>query len=171
MSVPASQVRTRIMERIDAFFRSRFKNGGGAPKITLLLLRLHHCMIRIRVEVAREHDLTVGALFTLMTLRAARPDDPITPGELREATLMTSGGMTKVLRSLEDRGLIVRRQHPTDARSTILALSDAGLALVDGILPALDQRDRALLVDPLTREEAGELMHLLEKLDAAAGAF
>jgi len=39
--------------------------------------------------------------------------------------------MTKVLASLEDKGLVRREAHPTDKRQAIIALTDVGAELLD----------------------------------------
>lgn len=168
MSALSALPRTRLIERIDAFFQSRREGEFGTGQISRLLFRIHHGMVRSRADVAREYDLTNASLLALVMLRACYPDDPVTPSELGEATMLTSGGMTKVLHTLEHRGLLTRRHHPSDARSSMLVLSEAGVALVDEILPVVSKRDKALLLDPLTDEEAAELARLLGKLDAAS---
>ena len=169
MSALTAVPRTRLIERIDAFFRVSREGQSDAGQITRLLFRLHHSMVRARAEIAREYDLTNAGLIALFMLRACYPDEAVRPSELGEATMLTSGGMTKVLHSLEDRGLVTRQPHPSDARSSMLVLSEAGLALVEEIMPVVGGRDRALLLDPLTDAETAELTRLLDKLDAAAG--
>ena len=163
-----SSPRARVVERIDAFFRSRLDRDAGSTEITLLLFRIHHVMMRTRTEAARAHDLTIGALVTLFILRACHCDEPITPSDLGEATMMTSGGVSKVLQMIEQRGLVARTPHPSDARSSRIVLSDAGLALVDEILPAVEQRDREALLAGLTSEEVAEFTRLLGKVSGAA---
>lgn len=160
-----------MMKRVDAFYRSRLNGEIGAALLTRLMLRIQHALLRNRMEVAREAGLTNGALFTLFILRSYYPDDHITPRELGEATMMTSGGVTKVLHALVDQGLVSRLQHPSDARSAMIGLTEAGMRLVENILPIVEAKDRALLLDPLTVEERVEFTRLLQKLDAAVGDF
>jgi DNA-binding MarR family transcriptional regulator len=159
-----------MMQRIDAFYRERAEGRVGPAKMTRLMLRLQHALIRNRMEVAKEAGLTNGAMFALFILRAYHPDGSVTPGDLREATMMTSGGVTKVLHALEDRGLVTRTRSPEDARSAMLQLTDEGVELIESIMPIVEAKDRALLLDPLSTEEALELTRLLAKLDGATGA-
>jgi DNA-binding MarR family transcriptional regulator len=160
-----------MMKRIDAFYRSRLNGEIGAAQLTRLLLRIQHALLRNRMEVAKETGLSNGAMFTLFILRSYYPDDHITPKELGEATMMTSGGVTKVLHALADKGLVNRLQHPGDARSAMITLTEAGVQLVESILPIVEAKDRALLLDPLTTDDGIELTRLLRKLDAAVGDF
>jgi DNA-binding MarR family transcriptional regulator len=159
-----------MMKRIDDFYRGRFKGDVGAAQLTRLLMRLQHTLMRIRMEVAKDSGLTSGAMLILFILRAYHPEDWITPRELSDATMMSSGGVTKVLHSLEDRDLVRRLQHPSDARSTIIGLTEAGVALVESIMPVVESKDRVQLFDALTKDESMELFRLLSKLDAAASA-
>lgn len=158
-----------MMQRVDAFYRSRAEGEVGAAQLTRLFLRLQHALIRNRLDVAKDAGLTNGAMFALFVLRAYHPDGSLTPSDLREATMMTSGGVTKVLHALEERGLATRSRHPEDARSTVLGLTEAGVALIETIMPVVDAKDRALLLDPLSPEEARELTRLLAKLERLAG--
>lgn len=171
MTIELSSARARMMQRIDAFYRERAEGRVGPAKMTRLLLRLQHALIRNRMEVAKETGLTNGAMFALFILRAYHPEGSVTPSDLREATMMTSGGVTKVLHALEDRGLVIRTRSPDDARSARLQLTEDGVALIESIMPVVEAKDRTLLLEPLTTEEAREFTRLLAKLDAAAGSF
>jgi DNA-binding MarR family transcriptional regulator len=159
------------MRRIDDFYRSRFEGEVGPAQLTRLLLRLQGALLANRMEAAKELGLSAGALFVLFILRAFHPDERITPRELREGTMMTSGGVTKVLHTLEDRGLVRRLPNPGDARSAFIGLTEEGERLVESLIPVVQARDRKLLLDPLTEEEAQELARLLGKLDAVGHAY
>ncbi len=171
MKADISSPRIRMMQRIDDFYRTRSEGDVGAAQITRLMLRLQHALIRNRLDVAKETGLTNGAMFALIILRAYHPDGSITPSDLREGTMMTSGGVTKVLHALEDRGLVSRLPHPGDARSSVLGLTETGVALIESIMPIVEAKDRTLLLDPLSPEESRELTRLLTKLDGLAGGF
>ena len=53
--------------------------------------------------------------------------------------MMTS----QVLRTLESKGLIERLAHPTDGRARTLALTSAGVSLVNRANAAVEHADRA----------------------------
>lgn len=55
---------------------------------------------------------------------------PMTPGELASYEQVRPPSMTRVLRLLEIAGLIERTKHPTDGRQAIVAISQAGEALL-----------------------------------------
>lgn len=102
------------------------------------------------------HGLNSASFDVLATLRRAGPPYALTPGELLDWTMVTSGTMTHRLDRLDSDGLITRRRNPEDGRGSVVALSDTGLALIDGILAeyvasqhrltkALDADEQALL--------------------------
>lgn len=57
------------------------------------------------------------------------PGHRLTPTELRASTLLTSGGVSNILRRLESSGLVRRRPDPEDGRGTVVALTAAGRKL------------------------------------------
>lgn len=59
----------------------------------------------------------------------------LTPGQLSEKILRSTGNITMVIDNLEKRRLVARTQNPEDRRSTIVELTDAGKALIESIFP------------------------------------
>ncbi len=91
---------------------------------------------------------------------------PMSAGELAACERVQPPSMTKVLAHLEERGLVARGPHPSDRRQAIIAITDAGEALLDS-----ERRSRnAWLVLRLARLTADEraLLHkvvpVLDKL-------
>jgi DNA-binding MarR family transcriptional regulator len=76
--------------------------------------------------------------------------------------MISSGGMTNRLDRLERAGLIERRKNPEDRRSTLVALTTDGFALIDGLMAAhVDNERRALAT--LSETEQRQLDALLGK--------
>ncbi|MFS8199800.1 MarR family winged helix-turn-helix transcriptional regulator [Streptomyces sp. CWNU-52B] len=59
----------------------------------------------------------------------------LTPGELARETFSSGAAVTKRLKQLTERGLVERHGDTRDRRVAHVRLTDAGRALVDGILP------------------------------------
>ena len=55
----------------------------------------------------------------------------LSPTQLYEAAMISSGGMTDRLDRLERAGLVERRPDPKDRRGKLIALTDAGKRLID----------------------------------------
>ncbi|MFV0301953.1 MAG: MarR family winged helix-turn-helix transcriptional regulator [Paracoccus sp. (in: a-proteobacteria)] len=106
-----------------------------------------------------------GEFDVLATLRRAGAPFTLTPTDLSEAAMMTSGGMTARLDRLEKRGLIARSPNPEDRRGSLVSLTVDGRALVESaVRPHAANETRLLSV--LTIEEQDQLNRLLLKLRA-----
>ncbi|MDC8759654.1 MarR family winged helix-turn-helix transcriptional regulator [Janthinobacterium fluminis] len=107
--------------------------------------------------------LQPGEFDVLATLRRAGAPFALTPTALYEAAMLSSGGMTNRLDRLERAGLVERRPHPRDRRGVLVALSGAGLALIESLVDAHVDNERRLLA-ALDADEQRQLDALLAKL-------
>jgi DNA-binding MarR family transcriptional regulator len=125
----------------------------------------------LQVELERvfaAHGVNGGEFDVLASLRRAGRPYRLTPTELSKALMVTSGGMTKRLASLESRGLVSREPDPNDGRSTAVTLTREGKRLVDTILPEHVANEQRLL-DELSSKERTDLARLLETLALSLG--
>jgi DNA-binding MarR family transcriptional regulator len=116
--------------------------------------------------VFAEHGLTGGEFDVLAALRRSGPPYRLTPTSLRKALLLSSGGMTKRLAGLENRGLVRRESETGDRRLRAVTLTPHGRHLVDAVLPDHIANEERLLRD-LNTSERRDLARLLEKLAVA----
>jgi DNA-binding MarR family transcriptional regulator len=77
--------------------------------------------------------------------------------------MRTSGAITHTLHQLEYAGLIERVPNENDGRSLLVALTPAGVALVDRVGREHLANERGMLA-PLTPEEQATLAALLRRL-------
>ncbi|WFP66007.1 MarR family transcriptional regulator [Mesorhizobium sp. WSM4904] len=112
--------------------------------------------------------LQSGEFDVLATLRRSGAPHALTPTELYEATMVTSGAMTARLDRLEKAGLIQRAPHPSDRRGIVVQLTGKGLALVDEALTAHVANEHEILAG-LTPEDREALARLLAKLISSMG--
>jgi DNA-binding MarR family transcriptional regulator len=99
----------------------------------------------------------------LATLRGLPPPCELTPTELYGAVLISSGGLTKVLYGLEQRGLISRVADDTDGRSRRVRLTPAGRALAERTLATLQASGEELFGTGLSAADMARLASLLRK--------
>ncbi len=92
-----------------------------AVRLTPALLRVGR---RIRPSSG---DLAVGHFSTLATLYRYGPQRP---SDLARIERFTPPAVTRIVGGLEDRGLVVRRPSPDDARSTLVEITDKGRHLL-----------------------------------------
>lgn len=107
--------------------------------------------------------LQPGEFDVLATLRRSGAPYALTPTELYEATMVTSGAMTARLDRLEKAGLIRRAPHPSDRRGVVVELTAKGRELIDEALAAHVANEHQIL-SGLTSEDREMLAKLLEKL-------
>ncbi|HEY3517152.1 MAG TPA: MarR family transcriptional regulator, partial [Gammaproteobacteria bacterium] len=74
------------------------------------------------------------------------------------------GGRTKILKQLEAKGLVSRRAHASDKRSTLVELTARGEAAIEAAQSAVRELDCALLDRALNDREQQRLAQLLRKL-------
>lgn len=117
----------------------------------------------------RTHGLHRGEFDTLATLRRSGEPFTLTPGELARSSMITGAAMTNRLQRLEDKGLLERSTDPTNRRSVLVRLTDAGLALVDEAVVSHVAMERELLDAALTAREQRQLAGLLERLLEGSG--
>ena len=92
----------------------------------------------------------------------------LTPSELARETFSSGAAVTKRLKQLSERGLVERRADTRDRRVAHVRLTDAGRALVDGILPEQLSYETVVLSGldgGRQRELAGLLGELLVQLE------
>lgn len=123
------------------------------------------------VVVMREHlnplfatfGLQPGEFDVLATLRRSGAPYALTPTELYEAAMISSGSMTNRIDRLEKAGLVQRQPNPNDGRGTLVGLSPEGLALINEAVTEHVANQRAI-VSGLTDKEQAKLSALLAKL-------
>ena len=133
----------------------------------LLLGRLGEATLVIARErlqpVFAQFGLQPGEFDVLATLRRSGAPYALTPTALYDAAMMSSGGMTNRIDRLQQAGWVERRPNPEDGRGTLVALTQAGFALIDEAVTMHVENQRAVL-SVLTVAEQRQLAKLLAKL-------
>ncbi|MEQ8839893.1 MAG: MarR family transcriptional regulator [Acidimicrobiales bacterium] len=92
----------------------------------------------------------------------------LSAGEIADSLVQTSGGTTKTIRRLEDRGLVRRIADPSDGRRSLVELSATGLETarnaLDHVLDAFD-----LDIGDLDAAERSELGERLARISGELG--
>lgn len=120
------------------------------------------------LPLAAQFELHQGEFDVLATLRRSGSPYAMTPTDLHEGLMLSSGAMTSRLDRLERKGLIERVPAPTDRRSTLVRLTPAGLALIDKALPLHVANEQQAMAS-LTQKEQAQLDGLLAKLIVGLG--
>ena len=78
-----------------------------------------------------DHGITLGQFDILATLRRNGPKGGLTPTQLLGSVMLSSGGMTSRLDTLERSDWIERHPDPNDRRGVIIELTPKGRKLID----------------------------------------
>ena len=133
------------------------------------LARLSLLIESFQQAVLAPFELSSGDYGALAALRRAGAPYELTPSELYGRLQRSSGGMTKILKRLEDQGLVRRTPDPSDGRGSVVSLTEAGLDVQEQVFNAFLSATQDLL-DPLSatklRETDRVLQGLLETIEA-----
>ena len=91
--------------------------------IDYVLRATWQAVARMYNEEATKYDATMSTGFALLSLdrEDGTPSTALAPKMGMEAT-----SLTRTLKSMEDRGLIVRKKNPNDGRGMLIYLTDFG---------------------------------------------
>ena len=132
--------------------------------LPMALMRARETVMReFRPRLAAD-ELTEQQWRVLRALSAF--DQPLTTRELSEMTFLLSPSLSRITANLSERDLLHRSPHPTDQRSTLLNLTDAGKTLVAKV--AIGSEEGYAAIETAFGIERLELLHeLLDDLAAA----
>jgi DNA-binding MarR family transcriptional regulator len=130
-------------------------------------------LAKVRSHVAREletefarHGLNSSSFDVLATLRRAGAPYRLSPSDLMETMMITSGTMTNRIDQLEKAGMVERLDNPEDRRGVIIALTEKGFETVDKTVTD-HVANQHRIVAPLDAYERQQLNTLLAKFLAA----
>jgi len=109
--------------------------------LPMLLLRCHQAVMAEFRPMLRAHGITEQQW---RVLRALTTDDSLRITRLAALTLISGPSLTRILRSLEERGLVERRQDAGDQRAARISVSADGLRLIETVAPHSEQRYRSI---------------------------
>nr|BFE60548.1 MarR family transcriptional regulator [Dactylosporangium thailandense] len=109
------------------------------------------------------HGLQRGEYDVLAALRRAGEPYELIPSALADTLMLSRAGMTNRLDRLEEAGLVERRANRDDRRSLRVALTPAGLRLVDAVTTEHVANESRLL-SALSAEERAALDAIARKL-------
>lgn len=132
---------------------------------TEVALRLTPVLLRVgrRIRPA-SGELAVGHFSTLATLYRYGPQRP---SDLARVERFTAPAVTRIVGALEERGLVVRRPSPDDARSTLVEITDEGRRLLVAIRTE-QAHGVAQLLAVLDDDELGQVASALDALEKVA---
>lgn len=143
------------------------------PELPSLPMAVFGRLVDLVERVMRDHmnplfaeaGLQPGEFDVLATLRRAGEPYMLSPTQLYEAVMISSGGMTNRLDRLERAGFAERLPDPNDRRGKLIALTTAGKHVIDETI-SRHVANEARLLSVLTPREQEQLNQLLRRLIA-----
>ncbi|WP_170560583.1 MarR family winged helix-turn-helix transcriptional regulator [Ruegeria atlantica] len=130
-------------------------------------------LARIAVDLRRGmektwklHGLNAASFDVLATLRRSGKPEGLSPGELLDLTMVTSGTMTNRVDQLVKAGLVERVVNPEDGRGFLIRLTKSGFARIDAAVSD-HVKTQHQLMSGLSEVQRDELNLLLRTLSAA----
>lgn len=131
--------------------------------------RLSRHLDRARRDVFRRSDIEPWEWDVLSALRRAGAPFRLSPKQLLQQTLVSSGTMTNRIDRLVARDFVRREADPGDGRSVLVILTDDGRVRVDAAITRLVDVEAELLRG-LSRSDRDRLAGLLRKLSLSFDA-
>ncbi|MEI6895769.1 MAG: hypothetical protein V5789_14325 [Colwellia sp.] len=116
-------------------------------------------------DVMKEEGLLSSDFHLLTALRRSKANPPyeLMPSELCNHLLFSWGGLTKVMKRLEGKGIITRVDSCHDKRIRMIRLTETGQQIIEEALTQLQRYHKELLLG-FTTDEIALLDKLLAKL-------
>jgi DNA-binding MarR family transcriptional regulator len=155
---------------IDEAARQWALRWGAVPQMHAVtsLMRVHRLLLGRLDEVLRPHGLTFARYEALVLLTFSR-NGSLPLGKMGERLQVHPTSVTSIVQRLESAGLVVRRPHPTDGRTVLAEISEAGRSLVEAATADLVTAEFGLAA--MTENRLRDLSDLLRPLRHEAGDF
>lgn len=127
------------------------------------LARLGVLIDAFQHDVLEPFELTPGDYGVLASLRRSGPPYALKPSQLYLRLNRSSGGMTKILKRLEEAGLVERQPDPEDGRGTRVTLTSRGQSLQNRVFQAFIAATSSLMA-PLAENQKRAADHSLGEL-------
>ena len=127
------------------------------------ILMDYHREIEMHAETL---DSRFGVPLThiyILEILYCHPENQLTPAELADEIHMTRSTMTGNLDSMQHKGLIKRKSHPSDRRMTLITITEQGVEFLKKTIP-VKFSDMLKVMKTLTPDERKTMVNVYRKL-------
>lgn len=132
-----------------------------SESLPMLLLNAHQAVMAHFRPVLRAHGITEQQWRVLRAMQAA--DTALSMADLSSRTLIMPPSMTRIVRSLEQAGLVARQANPLDQRTSGLTITAAGTRLIQRVAPH-SEKQYERIADAIGRPQLGQLTRQLREI-------
>ncbi|MBU1666960.1 MarR family transcriptional regulator [bacterium] len=149
-------------EHLDNLYLNCMKDEQEIFGITLPMTLLYKHLFNEGTSILQH---TFGLSHSEMDVLAALyfNGKTMSPTDLYEATIFSSGGMTKVLKKLQEKGFISRVPSDKDKRSMLVHIEHEGEEMVEKSIKLLVEKDNEVF-DILDSNEKEFMLKIFKKL-------
>jgi DNA-binding MarR family transcriptional regulator len=147
---------TNFYEKVDA---------KKLPEIFLMtfpIALIHKTIFSHSESFLKEHFDLLNSEADVLALLYTH-EKVLSPTQLYDMTVFSSGGMTKVLKRLQERNLIYRKEDPTDKRCMLVCLTQSGEKLIVKSLNDIS-KECSKYFEVFNQEEKETFSTLLKKI-------
>jgi DNA-binding MarR family transcriptional regulator len=142
--------------------------AGAAMAAATSIMRAQQIVLARVDEALRPFDLTFARYEALVLLTFSRAGS-LPLGKMGERLMIHPTSVTNIVDRLEAQALVRRVPHPTDRRTTLCEITDAGRAVVDEATRAVTAVDVG--ISGLDEAQVDQLTDLLTELRHHTGDF
>jgi DNA-binding MarR family transcriptional regulator len=142
--------------------------AGAAMAAATSIMRAQQIVLARVDEALRPFDLTFARYEALVLLTFSRAGS-LPLGKMGERLMIHPTSVTNIVDRLEAQALVRRVPHPTDRRTTLCEITDAGRAVVDEATRAVTAVDVG--ISGLDEAQVDQLTDLLTRLRHHTGDF
>jgi DNA-binding MarR family transcriptional regulator len=153
--------------RAASLWEDRIGPSGTMAAVTSIM-RVQQILLSATDAALRPHGLTFARYEALVLLSFARRES-LPMRVMGERLQLHPTSVTNIVDRLESDGLAKRSPHPSDRRTTLVSLTEAGTTRMTEATKALTDIEFGLV--GLTDRQAQQLSELLERVRRAAGDF
>ena len=144
-------------------YEARYLSEPGAVGLFTRLTRVGLLVEAFQHRCLDPFGLKFIDYSVLRVLELVGEPHRMSPTELSEIVVRSSGGMTQILDRLERAGLVARTPDPADRRKVLVALTDEGLRTADAANARYAAERERLLAD-LSPDEVQRLDDAIHRL-------
>lgn len=158
------------VDRIIAQWNRARPDLDVGPMATIGRLSRLTALLRSEMEKTwKIHGLNAASFDVLATLRRSGKPEGLSPGELLDLTMVTSGTMTNRVDQLVKAGLVERVQNPEDKRGFLIRLTEDGFSTIENaVTDHVETQHR--LISGLSPKQKDDLNNLLRTLSEAVNS-
>lgn len=124
----------RVGRGMDHWRKARPDIDCSGKAVIGRVLHMHDIILRAVDRALAQHGIKYPTYAVLATLRVYGPPYRMSPSELLTTLLLSSGGLSNLLRRMEKDGLVHRMADERDGRGVIVELTEKGVAKADACM-------------------------------------